>query len=981
MIENKRFWVISILLLIFIPFVSSATIQPERHLNLQFTDSSGNILTGTSAFDFRISENADCSSPIYTNTTTLTTDTNGVISYYLQGVPNPSTNTNRYLCIYRDSVFQSNFSIAPSDYAIYAMNISAHGILDDSNINLPLHNITANWHQGLFNWSVTPSSSIYLTFNGASLSFSEAQLNQTIISLGLAQGFNSTFNATYAQFAYNQTINDGSFNATYAQFAYNQTLVQSVLGSGIYITISPTTGQGNVVVGLNETNLNNTISNLGNAVGFNSTFNATYAQFAYNQSGGSFNATYDSFAYNQTDAVFTMPLLNNTIALYGVSVGFNSTFNATYDQFAYNQSGGSFNSTYATFAYNQTLIQSITGSFYIVVSTPQGSPIISLNETNLNNTIANYGVLIGFNSTFNSTYASFAYNQTSAVFTMSLLNNTIANYGNLVGFNSTFNASYAQFLYNQTLVQSVAGSGIYVVVDPTQGNVIVSLNETNLNLTISDLGNGVGFNSTFNSTYNNLLNQMCPNGQFVNGTLSNGTVICQTPSTTISAVAPYLNASGSTIQFNETKLNQTISNLGVRIGFNNTFNSTYSSFAYNQTSAVFTMILLNNTIAQYGNLIGFNSTFNATYAQFAYNQTIVGSVIGIAPYINTTTSAGVVSVNFNETKLNQTISDLGNMIGFNSTFNSTYASFAYNQTIISSVVGLAPYINTSIASGVVTVEFNETKLNQTISDLGVRIGFNSSQNPFDQPLNTTNNVIFRNMTATNISSTDWIRGKKAKFDDTVGGAAVFPITSLEITNTALGLFGVQLIRMTGGSGLLTVGAIANGLYIVPDAGLNSQFILGNSTFTQNWVFNHNNPTRTLEIYAQDTFASTLLPGYGIKLFNNLTAQNISAERITALSGNITNNFGVGGNFSNKGIATVQFLNATNEVCVIGGTCLNKTIPVFTTNLVRNFSIIYFSNTTQRWESLNKTPTQDQQLTFCNNGGLQWISLSGGVCPL
>lgn len=52
-----------------------------------------------------------------------------------------------------------------------------------------------------------------------------------------------------------------------------------------------------------------------------------------------------------------------------------------------------------------------------------------------------------------------------------------------------------------------------------------------------------------------------------------------------------------------------------------TFNITYQTWAYNQTTAVFNTILLNNTIAQYGNLIGFNSTYNATYAQFAYNQT------------------------------------------------------------------------------------------------------------------------------------------------------------------------------------------------------------------------------------------------------------------------------------------------------------------------------------------------------------------------
>lgn len=52
-----------------------------------------------------------------------------------------------------------------------------------------------------------------------------------------------------------------------------------------------------------------------------------------------------------------------------------------------------------------------------------------------------------------------------------------------------------------------------------------------------------------------------------------------------------------------------------------TYNSTYHTWAYNQTTAVFTMTTLNNTIAMYGSSVGFNSTFNSTYAPWAYNQT------------------------------------------------------------------------------------------------------------------------------------------------------------------------------------------------------------------------------------------------------------------------------------------------------------------------------------------------------------------------
>lgn len=456
-------------------FVSSFPFS--NNLNVQVTDSSGNI-QGNTLFTFNFSYDRDScatsSGVDYSFQQQLTTDKNGIVNLTLTNVFLNFYNTTYNLCYFKDGVLQTSLPISGVPYAYYSLNTSASGILDDSNINIPSYNVTANWFKGLFNWTVSSISSIYLSFTGSELSFNETQLNKTI-------------------------------------------------------------------------------DNRGVAVGFNSTFNATYAMFAYNQSDGSFNATYATFAYNQTTAVFTMPLLNDTIAQYGTLVGFNSTFN----------------STYAQFAYNQTLVQSVSGSgIYVVVNPTQGLVVVSLNETQLNLTIANLGNAVGFNSTFNSTYASFAYNQTTAVFTMSLLNDTIAGYGVSVGFNSTFNSTYANFAYNQTLVQSVVGIGPYTIVNPTQGLVNVTLNETKLNSTISDLGVRVGFNSTFNETYNNILGQQCPASFNVNGTLSNGTFTCSNLTQVVRSVhgaAPYLSVDNSigtvTMTFNETKSNQTINSL------------------------------------------------------------------------------------------------------------------------------------------------------------------------------------------------------------------------------------------------------------------------------------------------------------------------------------------------------------------------------------------------------------------------------------
>lgn len=149
---------------------------------------------------------------------------------------------------------------------------------------------------------------------------------------------------------------------------------------------------------------------------------------------------------------------------------------------------GSFNITYQTFAYNQT-----TPALNYV-------RIYYYNKTEIDSFNASWI------STFNITYQTWAYNQTTAVFNTVLLNNTIAQYGNLIGFNSTFNSTYAQFAYNQT-------TSVFTI----------SL----LNNTIAQYGNLIGFNLTFNQTYNNLLNQTCPAGQVVNGTLINGTLKCQ----------------------------------------------------------------------------------------------------------------------------------------------------------------------------------------------------------------------------------------------------------------------------------------------------------------------------------------------------------------------------------------------------------------------------------------------------------------------
>lgn len=81
---------------------------------------------------------------------------------------------------------------------------------------------------------------------------------------------------------------------------------------------------------------------------------------------------------------------------------------------------------------------------------------------------------------------------------------------------------------------TTGGGTIFKVSSLTPGSLTISNNLTLLGNTIS---NGTAtwtlqeLNRTSNSTYNNLLNQNCPAGKIVNGTLANGTFICTTDAT------------------------------------------------------------------------------------------------------------------------------------------------------------------------------------------------------------------------------------------------------------------------------------------------------------------------------------------------------------------------------------------------------------------------------------------------------------------
>ncbi len=89
------------------------------------------------------------------------------------------------------------------------------------------------------------------------------------------------------------------------------------------------------------------------------------------------------------------------------------------------------------------------------------------------------------------------------------------------------NAYNGTLAYNSSLANYYLASNPFSFYNstnpPTESDPLWTSNYTAFNSSWS---------STYNATYNVLLNQLCPSGQVVNGTLANGTFICTTPTFT-----------------------------------------------------------------------------------------------------------------------------------------------------------------------------------------------------------------------------------------------------------------------------------------------------------------------------------------------------------------------------------------------------------------------------------------------------------------
>ncbi len=511
---------LSILISILILNFASAAIGNSLHLNIQTINSTGGVITGTFNFGFNISTTSDCNATnvVYANASTLTTDSRGIISYYLDNVNINFYSQYYWLCYYRNGVLINSSKIVGIPYSLASQNTTLSGVKVDSNLVMGTYNITSSWFFGLFSWLVNNDvSQNYLSFNGSTLSFNETKLNNTIDNIAAVFG-NASWNQSFANTLYatigttsgNLSWNQSFANGLYApnttagiQYLINSTGIYSQGGNAswnqsfantLYATIGTTSGNlswnQSFANGLYAPNTTAGIQYLINSTGIysqggNASWNQSFANTLYATIGTtsgnlSWNQSFANGLYAPNTTAGIQFLINGTnvnflnVNASGETINGNLTATNFIGNGAYltGISGGSsfpwINST-SYVQLNSSAIQALNVSnFLFVNSTNVGinvtSPIYELQLGNAGNALNVSGVLY-----VNSTSGFVGINQTSpsSLLDVGGSSGQIAQFGDAGGLSNqnyiTIGGS-AMFGYDGTTddaaIQGISGKGI-----------------------------------------------------------------------------------------------------------------------------------------------------------------------------------------------------------------------------------------------------------------------------------------------------------------------------------------------------------------------------------------------------------------------------------------------------------------------------------------------------------------------------------------
>ena len=394
---------------------------------------------------------------------------------------------------------------------------------------------------------------------------------------------NSTNCYTIADFLTSSGVS--TYNATYALWAYNQT------GSASAYDYNHTSA----VEGL-------------------------YGMYFYNMSDGSYNATYDKWAYNQSDSIwhynqtYSGSIYNATYeSTYNAT--YESTYNATYALWAYNEtySGSTYNETYALWAYNQTI-----SSEYNYNQTQPFTDWLSTFLYNYNQTYSGSTYNTTYESTYNETYALWAYNQTGIG--ANVINGTLLDITNITNFNYNYNQTYSGSTYNVSY-------------------------ESTYNATYESTYNAT-YESTYNTTYESTFNA------------------------TYALWAYNMTGSASAYDYNHTSAVEGLYGMYFYNMSDGSYNATYALWAYNQSDSIW--------------------HYNQTDAAVPYT----GAAKDVNLGVNNFTTKGILTIGQD---YEQQIIPVNVLINGTSFFNSNVFNTNYVEIIPGEAsLGVGTYFNTPV---------------------------------------------------------------------------------------------------------------------------------------------------------------------------------------------------------------------------------------------------------------------------------------------
>ena len=666
---KNKFFLSLIFGILLVSFVSAVVITDDLHLNMQVLDSGGDVATGTYAFVFNISSTSNCGIVVYTNSTTLTTDSRGIISYYLRNV-SLDYNNQYWLCYYRDGSLINTSQIARVPYAFRARNVTLSGVEINQNFNLGSYNITAS----------------YLFGNGSQL----IGISGTQITNNLNWINASTANGSY----YLLTNPYGFWNSTFATF--NKTYADT-LYAGIAWNYNQTTAAVNQILNFNyynSTSLPSRISGAGTA-GYIPMWNGTTSinNSVIYQLGGKIGIGTSSPAVlldvrtGVNDSIVASFGVdgNNRISIYDYETGgFRSIYaiaNATY---------GSLNLGHATSPY---LFIKTGGNVGVGTANPQEKLEVS-GRINASTDVCITGgnclsdsIMGGAEldprwtsnySAYNSSWSS-TYNASYVPYTGSNANVVLGDYNFSVGTSDFFvNANTGNVGIGTTTPQQklhVNGSAVINGTLNMDANKITSLangtsatdavtygqlQAVNASATAAETdplwsSNYSAYNSSWSSTYNSTYNTWVYNQTTAAMLIANNTFIKKTGD----------NGTG------EYNFNNGWTSGGLTIRNGDLYAQTV--YVYNISSLQVSNLNINGSLLPY---VGFDNQFDVGSGSLRWNEGYFGGNM----YVNGTVYSNNQIVLTNELDPRWS----GNYTAYNSswssTYNSTYNTWAYNQT-------------------------------------------------------------------------------------------------------------------------------------------------------------------------------------------------------------------------------------------------------------------------------------------------------------